>query len=661
MELSQIKGIGPKTIELLKNMQINTVEDLLTYYPYRYNDYEMKQLDEVTEGEIVTVKAMVETIPTVNYIKRMLNTLRFSANISNYSTKVVIFNRAFLKQHITIGKELILIGKYNKKNNTFTANDIKFKEGNGIEPVYHSNKNLKNKDLIKLVEKALPYTKYVVSKIPATYEDKYHLVNQTDALKMIHVPKSMSEARHVQSRFIYEELFIYMFKVLYNKRNQEKVVGIAKKIDQHGVEKFLQSLPFQLTSDQHKTVQEALNDLSTTKRMNRLILGDVGSGKTIVATTIMYANCLSGFQSALMAPTEILATQHYLSIKKLLEPFNITVGLLTGSMKEKEKKTIYQQLENQEIDTIIGTHALLNDKVNFKNLGLVVTDEQHRFGVNQRRAIEEKGNLTDILYLSATPIPRTYALTIYGDMDTSFIKTKPSGRKKIITQARKESDLKIVLQNVLEQIKEGHQIYVVAPLIEDDEENELDLNDVYILKEKFDRAFNGKVPISILHGKMKPAEKDSIMNDFKDNKTKILISTTVIEVGVDVKNATTMVIFNAERFGLATLHQLRGRIGRNELQCYCFLVSNQDTKRLSVMESSDDGFYISEQDFQIRGQGDLFGTSQSGGISFKIADLKRDYHILLQAKKDVEEFISTNEYQNYPYYQNICQEIEFIT
>jgi ATP-dependent DNA helicase RecG len=376
----------------------------------------------------------------------------------------------------------------------------------------------------------------------------------------------------------------------------------------------------------------------------------------------MYINYLAGYQSSLMAPTEILARQHYDNMTKLFSKTDVKIGLLVGSMKASEKKKVCKQLEDGTIDMVVGTHALLSDNVAFNNLGLVITDEQHRFGVNQRSILQNKGVLSDVLYLSATPIPRTYALTIYGDMDTSIIKTKPSGRKEIITKLVKNKEVKDVLNIMLNEIKDGHQVYVVAPLIED-EEGESNLNDVVKLKEKFDMAFNNKVRVEILHGKMKNSDKDAIMEEFKNGDVKVLISTTVIEVGVDVKNATMMVIFNAERFGLATLHQLRGRVGRNDLQSYCYLISDAEAERLKVMEESNDGFYISEKDFELRGEGDLFGTRQSGDMVFKMGDIRRDFKILVQCKNDANEFVRENiedNFKKYPQFLKTIKELEFI-
>lgn len=454
-----------------------------------------------------------------------------------------------------------------------------------------------------------------------------------------------------------------MFKMNYLKHKYDlDNKGLSRKVDKSKLDEFIDNLPFKLTEDQMSAVNDIYDDLVNPKRMNRLVLGDVGSGKTCVAVIGLYINYLSGYQGAMMAPTEILAHQHYESISKMFENYGLRVGLLVGSLKKSEKNKVCEKLLNGEIDILIGTHALLSENVEFNNLGLVVTDEQHRFGVNQRSNLQNKGIMSDVLYLSATPIPRTYALTIYGDMDTSVIKTKPNGRKEIITKAVKEKDLKNVLFKMVEEIKEGHQIYVVAPLIED-EDGESNLNDVKKLKEKFDLAFNNKIKLEILHGKMKNQEKDEIMEQFKNGEIKVLISTTVIEVGVDVKNSTMMVIFNAERFGLATLHQLRGRVGRNSLQSYCYLISNQDCERLKVMEESNDGFYISEKDFELRGEGDLFGTRQSGDMVFKLGDIRRDFKILAQCKMDASKFIQdniVNNFSNYPQFRNVIKELEFI-
>jgi len=370
----------------------------------------------------------------------------------------------------------------------------------------------------------------------------------------------------------------------------------------------------------------------------------------------MYASFLGGYQSVLMAPTEVLARQHYESALNYFKNTNINIELLVGSMSKKQKEIVKELLKTGKIDILIGTHAIIEENVIFNKLGLIITDEQHRFGVKQREILKSKGDVPDALYMSATPIPRSYALTLYGDLDVSFIKEKPDGRKEIITKIKKYKDLKEVLTHILDEIKDNHQVYVVASLIDDNEE--LDLKSIETLKEKFNIAFNNKIPIEILHGKLKPKEKDDIINRFKNNETKILISTTVIEVGVDVKNATIMVIFDANRFGLATLHQLRGRVGRNSLTSYCYLICDTEIERLKVLEESNDGFYISEKDLEMRGEGDLFGIKQSGEQTFKIANLKKDLKIMLQAKKDSEEYINNQGYKNNITYSKLIKELD---
>lgn len=649
MELEALKKVGPKTIELLHKLNIYTIEDLLNYYPYRYNIYKPVDLNECNLESTITINATIDSIPKVSYIRRNLNRISFKAISSNLLINVSIFNRAFMHQHLSVGKSITLIGKYDKKKNSFVANDLKLGwiQNIKVEPVYHVIKGLKNNNINSYILNALEYTTEIVDYIPSYINEKYNFLNKLDAIKKINAPSNADDIKQAKIKLIYEELFLFMLKINFLKMKNDKILGLSRTFDKEKVNEFINDLPFELTFDQQTAVEECLSDLASTKRMNRLIQGDVGSGKTIVATIAMYANTLSGYQSALMAPTEILATQHYNSIKKLMEPFNVNVELLVGSQKKSEHNKIVEKLKNKEIDIIIGTHALISEDVEFNNLGLVITDEQHRFGVNQRSNLQNKGIKPDIIYMSATPIPRTYALTIYNDMDASIIKTKPNGRKEIKTFVKKESELKSVLLSILEEIKKGHQIYVVAPTIEESEEN--NLRDVESLKKSFDEAYQGKVPTTILHGKIKAKEKEEIMNAFKNGDIKILIATTVIEVGVDVENATTIVIFNAEMYGLATLHQLRGRVGRNDLECFCYLISDKDSERLKVLEESNDGFYISEQDFLMRREGDLFGTKQSGDMVFKIADLRNDFKILLQAKEDSEVFLKTNEVKQEKY------------
>lgn len=653
MDIKNLHQVGEKTSKILNKLGIFTDDDLINYYPYRYNVYNFS--NELIDNSLLIINVIIESNPIVSYIKKNFNRLSFRARYNERIFNVVIFNRAYLKTNLTIGKNITIIGKYDFKKNIFTSSDIKFNIANGqIEPVYHLTKGITNNTVSKLIKDNFNNI-YIKDSLPSNIISKYNLLSKKDALYNIHFANDLKMVHYAKNRLIYEELFDFSFKMNYFKNQNIRKDKEPKNIDINKINEFKKLLPFSLTTDQDNAYNEIVQDMSSNKKMNRLLLGDVGSGKTVVAVGAIYANFIAGFESTLMAPTEVLATQHYFSIKKILDKFNVAVELITGSMSKKEKEAIYKRVQNKEIDLLIGTHSLLNENIIFNNLGLVITDEQHRFGVHQRFTLEDKSKCPDILYLSATPIPRTYAMTIYGDLDISYIKTKPTGRKDIITKVKKNSDIKEVLGLMLEQIKLGHQIYVVSPLVEEDES--LNLTSINLLKEKLSLAFKNLFRIEIIHGKMKTSEKESIMNDFKNNQIKILIATTVIEVGIDVSNATMMVIFNAERFGLATLHQLRGRVGRSDLQSYCYLISDSDNDRLKVMEESNDGFYISQKDFEMRGHGDLFGVKQHGDMSFKLANLKNDYNILLFANEDAKKFIDSKEYLNNEYYKDLAQNL----
>ena len=630
-ELCDIKGVGDKTSKLLNKLNIYNVVDLVTYYPYRFEILKQTSLYE----EKVVVSGIIETIPTISYFKNM-NRLSFKFNTSNNLVNVVIFNRAFLKPNLLIGKYITVIGKYDTKSNTINAADIKlFDLGDRtlIEPIYHLVKGINNKSLNKYINEALNECN-IIDYIPEEIINKYNFIDKKEALRIIHNPKK--GLKDAINRCKYEELFIFMMKINALKRKNNNLnIGYEKDIDIVKINEFINGLPFELTTHQKEALNDIFKDLKSNKRMNRLLEGDVGSGKTIVALISMYALYLSGYQSALMVPTEVLANQHYENFKNLLEGYNIEIALLTGSTKKSEKNKIYDRLKSGKINMVIGTHAIIEDDIKYNNLGLVITDEQHRFGVNQRNNLRNKGNMPDVLYMSATPMPRTYALTIYGDMDISIINTMPSGRKKIITKVFDNSDIKKVLVKIKQELDLGHQIYIVSPLIEDSEEEK---EDTKKLEKKFKLAFKN-YNIGVMHGKLSPKEKNKVMDDFVNKKIDILISTTVIEVGVDVKNATMIVIFDAYKFGLATLHQLRGRVGRNSEQSYCVLMTNRETERLNIMENVSDGFTLAEEDLKLRGSGDLFGIKQSGDMSFKLANIQKDYELLIKAKADSEEVL----------------------
>ena len=645
-ELKDIKGVGPRALCMLNKLNIFTVEDLVTHYPFRYDVLERGDLTKTEDEGHIVIDGKIESVPILMRFKAGLNKMNFRLVTASGVVGVSIFNRAFLKNQLQVGTGITVIGKFDKKKNIITASEIKMETlSNKVKvlPVYHSTNGLTNKNLSTYINMALlMYGKEIKDYIPEEYINKYNFLNKKTALNVIHNPSTPEKLKEVTIRLKYEELFAFMFKINYlrmeNKKNNQ---GLSRSIDKKELDKFIKNIPFSLTGDQKKAIDDILNDLESSSRMNRLLQGDVGTGKTIVSFIAMVANKLSGYQSALMAPTEILAVQHYNNLKDFLKNTDINIELLTGSTTKKEKTLIYEDLKNGKIDMIVGTHALIQEEVEYKNLGLVITDEQHRFGVNQRANLKNKGIKPDVLYMSATPIPRTYALTIYGDMDMSIIKEQPKGRQPITTYVKNNSEIKEVLEMMYNDIKEGHQVYVIAPLIEDTDNS--DLATVVNLKDQMTLAFGKNYKIDIIHGKMASAAKDLIMKEFAQGKIQILISTTVIEVGVDVPNATSMVIFDANRFGLSTLHQLRGRVGRGSSKSQCILISDSDTKRLDIMKNVTDGFEISEEDFKLRGHGDLFGTKQSGDMEFKIANLREDYKILLQAKKDSDEYLKNKD------------------
>ena len=641
-ELETIEGVGPKTKELLNKIKIYTVEDLLNYYPYRYDIIKRSDLSNLSDGDKIIIDGIVEGQPTTIYINKSLKKMIFRISTKTMILNVTLYNRAHLYSDLKSGKEVTIIGKYNKLKNTVIVSDIRFgllPPSAKIEPIYYTTEGLTVKQISKFEAIALENDYDVIDLVPRYIEEKYNLMNKKSAIKNIHVPEDILLLKKARQRIKYEELFMYVLKINYlkNKINNDNL-AIERNIDKDKLDKFIKSLPFELTLDQDKAVNDIINDLSIKKRMNRLLQGDVGSGKTIIAFIAIYANYLSKYQSALMAPTEILAVQHYEEAKKIFSKFKLNIALLTSSTSNKDKKTIYEELENGKIDLIIGTQALIQENVKYKKLGLVITDEQHRFGVNQRDTFKSKGISPDVLSMSATPIPRTYALTIYGDTDVSSIKSKPKGRKEIITVFKKEKDITDVLEMMKKELELNHQIYVVAPMI--DTESDSEKESVYDLEEKMNKAFGKISKIGIIHGKLDPKDKDKVMKDFEKNKINILISTTVIEVGVNVPNASMIVIFNANMFGLSTLHQLRGRVGRGDTQSYCVLVAKESEERLRFLENTSDGFEISEYDFQTRGEGDLFGTRQSGELGLKMANIKRDFKMLLKAKEDADEFIN---------------------
>ena len=656
-ELEHIEGIGPKTKELLAKLQIYTVEDLINHYPFRYEVVKRSNVNELKDGDKITIDGIIEGQPTIIFLSPKLKKIIFRINTGTNILNITVYNKVHLMDILKTTKFVTVIGKYDKLRNTVVATDVKLERlpsAPRIESIYYTTNGLPRKSISKYIMSLLMNGYKPVEKIPKYIIEKYNLLSKYEAISEIHNPTEGLLLKKARQRLKYEELFMYLLKINYLKNkidnNQD---AITRNIDIDKIDKFISKFPYELTSDQKTSVKEILDDMSSNRRMNRLLQGDVGSGKTIVALIAAYANCLSKYQTAIMVPTEILATQHYNEALKLFENEKINIALLTSNTTKKDKQTIYENLQNGSIDLVIGTQSLIQDSVVFKKLGLIITDEQHRFGVNQRKAFKNKGISPDVLSMSATPIPRTYALTIYGDMEISSIKTKPVGRKDVITYFKKERDITSVLEMMKKELDLGHQIYVIAPMI--DNEN-TDSENVTDLEEKMNKAFGKIAKIASIHGKLEPKEKNKIMTDYENGEINILISTTVIEVGVNVPNASMIVIFDANLFGLSTIHQLRGRVGRSSIQSYCVLIAKEYQERLKFLETCSDGFKISEYDFTNRGEGDLFGVRQSGDTGLILANVNKDFQMLLKARDDVLEFLPKY-YENKEEYKYIYEEL----
>ena len=648
-DLAKLRITKPRR-ELLSKMNIDSIENLITYYPYRYDIYE-KKMPSIDDTKLVS-EAIVLSRPKLAYKRGNQSKMVFDIIIDHKVYRASIFNRHFLQYQLSVGKEITIIGKCEVNSNAITVSDIKLQPLSSLEsivPVYSTKEGITSKSLHQYILKALDYLdNQIEAFVPNDYLEKYRLVSRKDALLFIHNPKDKHQIKHALRHLKYEEFLRFQLMMQYIRSSMKQDVGIKKEIDDTKINDFISSLSFSLTEDQSNVVQEILNDLKRTTAMHRLLQGDVGCGKTIVACIGLYANFLAGYQGALMAPTEILAKQHFHSIKDLFGGLTIKIELLIGSLTNKEKMDVYERLSNNEIDIIVGTHALLQEKVSFYDLGMVIADEQHRFGVKQREALKKKGHKVDFLLMSATPIPRTLAISLFGDMDVSTIKTMPKGRSSTITKFYKSNSLKPILKFFNTYIQKGGQCYVVCPLIEDSEMQQL--KDATFIYQEMAKYYSNICHVGLLHGKMKDNEKEEIMEKFRNNAIQILVSTTVIEVGVDVSNANLMVIYNAERFGLSQLHQLRGRVGRGKQQGYCFLFStidNQDSlDRIKFLETTNDGFEISEYDLKIRGPGEVLGSKQSGIPTFMIADVYEDFSILEKAKDDA--LIIVKQLNKYP-------------
>ena len=625
---------------MLGKLQIFTIEDLINHYPFRYEVIKRSNLNELKDGDKITIDGIIEGQPTIIFLSPKLKKIIFRINTGHNILNITIYNKAYLMDSLKTGNVVTIVGKYDKLKNAVIAADVrleKLPEIPKIESVYYTTSGLSKKSISKYILSLIMGGYQPKERLPEYLIEKYNLMNKKDSIAEIHNPKDIMSLKKARQRLKYEELFMYLLKINYLKTKIEKdEKAISREINTERINKFISKFPYELTPDQKTSVDEILNDMGSSRRMNRLLQGDVGSGKTIVALIAAYANYLSKYQTAIMVPTEILANQHYQEAIKLFEKEKINIALLTSNTTKKDKEKIYEELKNGTINLIIGTQSLIQENVTFKNLGLVITDEQHRFGVNQRNAFKNKGISPDVLSMSATPIPRTYALTIYGDMEISSIKTKPPGRKDVITHFKRERDIINVLELMKKELDNKHQIYVIAPMI-DGENSEAE--NVADLEDKMNKAFGKIANIASIHGKLDSKEKSKIMSDYEKGKINILISTTVIEVGVNVPNASMIVIFDANLFGLSTLHQLRGRVGRSSIQSYCVLIAKEFHERLKFLETCNDGFDISEYDFKNRGEGDLFGVRQSGDTGLILANVNKDFQMLLKARDDVLEFL----------------------
>ncbi|HFU3729892.1 TPA: ATP-dependent DNA helicase RecG [Streptococcus suis] len=649
--LSVLPGIGPKSAEKFLKLDLETIGQLLTYYPFRYEDFESKSLLDLQDGEKAVVVGHVVSPANVQYYGYKRNRLRFSIKQGEVVVSVSFFNQPYLADKIVMGQEVAIWGKWEKAKASLTGMKVLAQVSEDLQPVYHVAQGISQTNLVKAIKAAVDqgYLELLDENLPIVLLEKYRLLNRRQAVLAMHFPTNLEEYRQALRRIKFEELFYFQLQLqLLKAGNRDVSNGLMIEYDLNTVNRQIEKLPFELTAAQANALSEILADMQSPSHMNRLLQGDVGSGKTVVAGLAMFAAVSAGMQAAIMVPTEILAEQHYQSLRQLFP--DLSIALLTGGMKLAERRTALEAISDGRVDMIVGTHALIQESVSYHQLGLVVTDEQHRFGVKQRRLFREKGDNPDVLMMTATPIPRTLAITAFGDMDVSIINQLPAGRKPIITRWVKHQQLPTVLEWLEKELRSGAQVYFISPLIEESEA--LDLKNAIDLQAELQAHFGSQVTVDLLHGKMKNEEKDSIMQAFKDRKSDILVSTTVIEVGVNVPNATVMVIMDADRFGLSQLHQLRGRVGRGHKQSYAILVANPKTEsgkeRMKIMTETTDGFILAEADLKMRGSGEIFGTRQSGLPEFQVANIVEDYPILEEARRVASQIVSEENWQENP-------------
>lgn len=663
--ITHVKGIGEETAQVLKELNIYTVEDLLEYYPFRYEDYRLRDLTQVAHDERLTVEGIVQSEPSLMYFGRKKSKLTVKLLVGNFLIQVTFFNQPYLKNKISLNETIQVTGKWDMHRRTITASEMKMgpsQQKESLSPIYSVKGSVTVKGIRRFIQLAFhQFGEHVEETMPQNLINKYRLPNRRDALRMIHFPQNDQDLKQARRRFVYEEFLYFQLKMqALRKFERDQSRGIVQKYDLEKLQTFLDSLPFPLTNAQKRVVNEILADMKSNYRMSRLLQGDVGSGKTVVAAIALFASHTAGYQGALMVPTEILAEQHAESLKSLLEPFGLKCELLTSSVKGKRRKEILEQLQAGEIDILIGTHALIQDEVHFQKLGLVITDEQHRFGVGQRKILREKGENPDVLFMTATPIPRTLAITVFGEMDVSIIDEMPAGRKIIETYWAKKEMLDRILSFMEKELSKGRQAYVICPLIEESEK--LDFQNAIDVHSSLQVYFQSRYEVGLMHGRLGADEKDIVMKAFSNNEIQVLVSTTVVEVGVNVPNATMMVIYDAERFGLSQLHQLRGRVGRGSEQSYCILLADPKSEvgkeRMQIMTETNDGFVLSEKDLELRGPGDFFGKKQSGVPEFKVADMVHDYRALETARNDATALIQSAIFWESPEYEHLRESLQ---
>lgn len=660
--VSLLPGVGPSRLKTLALLGIHTIADLLSYYPFRYEDRNVQPGRELEDGGRVTVRVTVDGVAGVKYKGRRQSTTLVPVVTEDYRRlHAVWFNQPYVKDQLKPGRKMTITGKYDAKRRSVTVAHHDFVvagetvHSDRIVPVYNVKADITPKMLRSYLMSGLKaYGEHVPERLPQSLRQKFKLVDRRTALQEIHFPQDSDTLHQARRRLIFEEFFLFQLKLqAFRWLHRHEQPGVAHTAGQEALERFKTHLPFALTGAQQRVAEEIFRDMHSRVPMNRLVQGDVGSGKTILAFLALYLAFASGHQGAMMVPTEILAEQHYRAAQELLAPLGLHVVLLTGSQKEKERKQVLAQLASGEAHAVIGTHALIEGFVEFRSLSVVITDEQHRFGVEQRAVFRQKGHAPDVLFMSATPIPRTLAMSIFGDLDVSVVDELPAGRQPIQTYWITPDKEERALRFVRNELVKGRQAYIVCPLVEESEKVEgvVNATDLYGLLKEWFAGFE----VGLLHGKLKGSEKEEMMRRFTANEVQVLVSTTVIEVGVNVPNSTVMMVYNAERFGLAQLHQLRGRVGRGEHASSCILMSKPDSdagmERMKAMVATQDGFVLAEKDLQLRGPGEFFGVRQSGIPEFKIGDLLQDAKVMVVAQTEVKALIDSQDFWTLPPYQ----------